>query len=118
MAMCSKGDEKERALKASIEAIEKIEAELKRKTQFFGRESIGYLDLALGWISYWLPVWEEVGSMKIVDQIQFPNTTTWMNNFLKHPVIKDKLPPRDKMIVYFEKRSKEIACLIAAARKG
>ncbi|GMP77485.1 hypothetical protein CsSME_00033751 [Camellia sinensis var. sinensis] len=118
MAMCSEGDEKERALKASIEAIEKIEAELKGKTQFFGGESIGYLDLALGWISYWLPVWEEVGSMKIVDQIQFPNTTAWMNNFLKHPVIKDKLPPRDKMIVYFKKRSKEIASLIAAARKG
>ncbi|CAL5416470.1 unnamed protein product [Camellia sinensis] len=117
MAMCSEGDEKERALKASIEAIEKIETELKGKTQFFGGESIGYLDLALGWISYWLPVWEEVGSMKIVDQIQFPNTTAWMNNFVNHPVIKNKLPPRDRMIVDFQKRRKEIASLIAA-RKG
>ncbi|CAL5399495.1 unnamed protein product [Camellia sinensis] len=35
MALCSEGEEKERALKASIEAIEKIEAELKGKTVFW-----------------------------------------------------------------------------------
>ena len=118
MAVWSQGDEKESYLKSSIEALEKIEGELKGKGKFFGGESIGYLDLALGWISYWLPVWEEEGSMKIVDPIQFPNTTAWMNNILNHPVIKDKLPPRDKMVVYFRRLFTEKSAQIASTKKG
>ncbi|CAK9160037.1 unnamed protein product [Ilex paraguariensis] len=98
--MCSQGDEKERAMKLSMEAIEKIEGELKGN-KFFAGEAIGYLDIALGWTTYLLPVWDEVGSMTIVDPSKFPATVAWMHNFLNHPVIKDKLPPREKMIVYF-----------------
>ena len=104
-AMCSRGEEKEKAAKLTVDVIEKIEGELKGK-QFFGGESIGYLDIALGWMSYWLPVWEEVGSMKIVDPLQFPALTSWIKNFLEHPVIKDNLPPRDRMIIYFLNRTK------------
>ncbi|XP_059632351.1 glutathione transferase GST 23-like [Cornus florida] len=125
IALCSDGEEKEKAVKLSIEALEKIEGELKLKeNKFFGGENIGYLDLAMGWIPHWLPVWEEVGAMKIVDPLKFPATISWMNNFLNHPVIKDSLPPRDKMIVYFQRRSKEseivarVVAHIAASRKG
>ncbi|KAI8560932.1 hypothetical protein RHMOL_Rhmol04G0294700 [Rhododendron molle] len=115
MALCSQGDEKEIALKQAMEAVEKIEEELKgKKSKFFGGESIGYLDLVLGWISYTLPVWEEVGCMKIVDPIQFPSTTAWMENFLNHPeIIKFKPPPRDKMVIYFQWISGEMAAQIA-----
>lgn len=108
IAMCSLGEEKEKAIKLTVEAMEKIEGELKGK-QFFGGENIGYLDIAMGWMSYWLPVWEEVGSMKIVNPLQFPATTSWMNKFLDHPVINENLPPRDKTIIYFQNRSTELA---------
>ncbi|KAL6958208.1 glutathione transferase [Sarracenia purpurea var. burkii] len=119
MALCTQGEEKERTLKSAIEALEKIEGELKRsENKYFGGECIGYLDLALGWISYLLPIWEEVGSMKIVDPTRFPAITAWMNNFLEHPVIKHTLPPRDAMLAYFQWRSKEIGSLLASGRKG
>ncbi|KAF9677727.1 hypothetical protein SADUNF_Sadunf08G0137500 [Salix dunnii] len=107
-SMCSLGEEKEKAAKLTVDAVEKIEEELKGK-RFFGGESIGYLDIAVGWMSYWLPIWEEVGSMKILDPLQFPALTSWMKNFLEHPVIKENLPPRDKMIIYFQKRSQELS---------
>lgn len=104
--MCSQGEEKQKALQQTIEAMEKIEGELEGKHQFFGGESIGYLDIILGWISYHLSVWEEVGSMQILDPVKFPATTAWINRFLEHPVIKDfTLPPREKMLVYFHQRS-------------
>jgi glutathione S-transferase len=113
------GEEKEGYLKQAIESLEKIEEVLiKGKSKFFGGENIGYLDIALGWISYWLPVWEEVGSLKIVDPILFPSITAWMENFRNHPVIKDKLPPRDETVVYFQRQKKEIGARMAAARKG
>ncbi|KDP40336.1 hypothetical protein JCGZ_02334 [Jatropha curcas] len=102
-ALCSLGDEKERAIKMTIEALEKLEGELEGK-QFFGGENIGYVDILAGWISYWLPVWEEVGSMKFIDALQFPSICSWMDRFLNHDVIKNNLPPREKMAVYFNSR--------------
>lgn len=112
-------EEKERYLKEAVESLEKIEEVLiKGKSKFFGGEKIGYLDIALGWISYWLPVWEEVGSMKIVDPILFPSTTAWMENFRNHPVIKAKLPSRDKTVPYFQWRKKVRGAILAAAKKG
>ncbi|XP_062167578.1 probable glutathione S-transferase [Alnus glutinosa] len=107
-AMCSLGEEKEKAVKLAIEAMEKIEEEIKGK-KFFGGESIGYLDIALGWISYWLPVWDEVGSMQIFDPRTFPAITSWTSNFLNHPIIKENIPPRDKMFLYFHGRSKALS---------
>ncbi|KAB1219250.1 Glutathione transferase GST 23 [Morella rubra] len=104
-ALCSLGDEKEKALKLAIEAAEKIEEEIKGK-KFFSGERIGYLDIAMGWIAHWLPVWEEVGSMQILDPVNFPATKAWMKEFLNLPVIKDNLPPTEKMLLYCHERSK------------
>ena len=92
----------------TIEAMEKIEGELKGIENFFGGENIGYLDIAMGWMAHWLPVWEEVGSMQILDPNKFPATVSWANRFISHPLIKANLPPRDKMMAYFHKRSQEL----------
>ncbi|KAK7359185.1 hypothetical protein VNO77_01134 [Canavalia gladiata] len=108
VAMCISGDEKENALKVAREAIEKIEEEIKGK-KFFGGDNIGYLDIALGWISYWLPIWEEVGSTQIIDPLKCSAITAWITNFLSHPAIKDTLPPRDKMLDYFHSRRKALS---------
>lgn len=107
-AMCSiEEKEKEEAVKLTKEALEHIEGELKgKKNKFFGGDEIGYVDIAIGWISYWLPVWEEVGSMSILDPINYPNIIAWISNFLNHPLIKHNLPPRDNMVAYFHGRRK------------
>ncbi|CAJ1938704.1 unnamed protein product [Sphenostylis stenocarpa] len=103
VAMATSGDEQERAVKEATEIMEKIEDEIKGK-EFFGGKNVGYLDIALGWIAHLIPVWEEVGSIQILDPSKFPAITSWMTNFLSHPVIQDTLPPRDKMLVYYHNR--------------
>ncbi|XP_052189095.1 probable glutathione S-transferase isoform X4 [Diospyros lotus] len=107
-AVYFKGDKREKALESTMEAVEEIEGQLKGKSKFFGGESIGYLDLALGWISYILSVWEDVGSIKFIDSTRFPATAAWMSEFVNHPVVKDSLPPRDKMIIYFDGARKKL----------
>ncbi|XP_054819788.1 probable glutathione S-transferase [Prosopis cineraria] len=102
-AMGSDGDNKENAAKLVREDMEKIEELIKGK-KFFGGENIGYLDIAFGWMSYWLPVWEQVGNMQILDPFKCPNLALWMSNFLNDPIVKDTLPPRDKMVLYFHDR--------------
>ncbi|MED6157337.1 hypothetical protein PIB30_022304 [Stylosanthes scabra] len=108
IAMVASRDDTEKALNVARESVEKIEQEIKGK-KFFGGDNIGYLDIALGWISYWIPIYEEVGSMQILDPLRFPAINTWMNNFLNHPVIKDRLPQRDDMVVYFRGRKKIVS---------
>ncbi|KAF3456503.1 hypothetical protein FNV43_RR01155 [Rhamnella rubrinervis] len=110
-AMCSEGEKKEEAVKSVRTAMEYIEGELNKegKKFFGGEDSIGYLDIAIGWISHWLPVWEEVGSMTILDPIKFPAITAWTANFTSHPVIKHSLPPHDKMLVSFHRLRKVLA---------
>ncbi|KAK7319614.1 hypothetical protein RJT34_04337 [Clitoria ternatea] len=116
LAMCTKEDVQENAVKAGREAMEKIEEEIKGK-KFFGGEKIGYLDIALGWISYWVPVWEEVGSMQIIDTFKHPSLSAWITNFLGHPVIKDTLPPRDKMLAYYHSRRRALSSILQAKFK-
>lgn len=107
-AMRSKGEEKEMAEKQIIEALEKIHEQLKGNKYFGGYEKIGYLDIAVGWISYWLPLWEEVGCMKILNPEELPAITGWITRFLDHPDIKYGIPSKDKMLEYFHHRSQVV----------
>ncbi|KAF8392192.1 hypothetical protein HHK36_022534 [Tetracentron sinense] len=104
----SHGEEQDKALKQTIEYLEIINGELKGK-KFFGGETIGYLDLVMGWIPHWLPVWEEVAGTEVLDPIKFPHLNAWMENIMNFPIIKDYLPPRDKMLVYFHGRRQLLA---------
>ncbi|CAJ2677347.1 unnamed protein product [Trifolium pratense] len=106
IALIKKGDGWEKVLKETREVMEKLEEEIKGK-KFFGGDNIGYLDLALGWITCWLPVWEEIGSLQVLDPLKCPNISSWKTNFLSHPMIKDNLPPRDEMIAYCHRRIQE-----------
>ena len=98
-------------MKLTIEAMEHIEGEMKGIDNFFGGESIGYLDIIMGWMAHWLPIFEEVGPIKILDPLRFPATIAWANRFLDHHVVKDNLPPRDKMIVYFHSRRQVLSSI-------
>ncbi|KAI3469775.1 hypothetical protein Pfo_026438 [Paulownia fortunei] len=114
LALCSEGEKQGRAVKVAIEALEKLEEMLKGKS-FFGGDTIGYLDLIIGFVSYMLPAWEEVASVKIFDPLKFPAIAVWTNNFLNHPVIKGEyLPSRAEMIRYFQWRRKELIPVYAS----
>ncbi|GKV19060.1 hypothetical protein SLEP1_g29359 [Rubroshorea leprosula] len=119
-ALCSEGEEKQTYIEQCKEALEKMEEEVFKGKQILGEDegsNIGYLDIAAGWITHWLPVYEEVGSIQILDPLQFPATAAWINRFLNHSVIKDNLPPRDKMPAYCHKRSQEFLNEKREARK-
>ncbi|KAG9136086.1 hypothetical protein Leryth_003712 [Lithospermum erythrorhizon] len=112
-ALCSRGERQEKAVRSTIEALEKLEQVLEGKI-FFGGDSIGYLDLVVGWISYFMPVWEELGSVKILDSPKLQALNEWMNRFLSHPMIKDDLPKKDQVYVYFDELSRRIAPLFGS----
>ncbi|KAF6141940.1 hypothetical protein GIB67_037908 [Kingdonia uniflora] len=69
---------------AGCYSLEYLEEQLKGNP-FFGGETIGYLDIAIGWVAHWLQVWEETESMNIRNPKKFRSINTWMKNFVETP---------------------------------
>ncbi|XP_058079277.1 glutathione transferase GST 23-like isoform X2 [Magnolia sinica] len=109
-ALFSRGKEQEQAIESILEALKTLDAELEGK-KFFGGETIGFVDIVAGWIPHWLPVLEEVSDMKLLDAHRFPSLDAWAKNINEVPVIKENLPPRDKMMTAYHGKMKNMVSL-------
>jgi len=65
---------------------------------FFGGESIGYIDIAIGSILGWLKASEVMGGVKLIDETKTPNIAKWADKFLAHEVVESAIPATDKLV--------------------
>ncbi|CAK9161162.1 unnamed protein product [Ilex paraguariensis] len=100
-ASTKQGKEQEEAIVQVEENLKYVEEELKGNV-FFGGETIGYLDLAFGWLANLVSVLEEVTGLSLTASGKFPLLSAWMQNFSDAPVIKECWPPRDKLIIRYQ----------------
>lgn len=96
-ACSAEGEEKDKAIEAALESLEHLEKQIEGK-KFFAGEQIGYLDLVVGWIPHWLNAMEEVGGMTLLGVERFPGLLEWGQNFIHTPLIKECIPPREKLV--------------------
>nr|GMD03390.1 probable glutathione S-transferase [Ipomoea batatas] len=102
------GEEHERAVKDSLEMLKTIEEEalalaLGGGKKFFGGDEIGMVDIAFGGIVHWLEAIEDVVGVKLLEPAEcFPKLHAWMMNFKESPLIKENLPDKSEMFVYFK----------------
>ncbi|PRQ56653.1 putative glutathione transferase [Rosa chinensis] len=99
-AFNSEGKEQEEGIVKAKENLKYLEEELKGK-KFFGGENIGFADIALGWLAEYENVFEEVASMKVIAEDEFPLLSEWKRTFADAPIIKENWPPRDKLVTKF-----------------
>ena len=69
---------------------------------FFGGEKIGYLDVAVGWMTLRLSAMEEVEGMNLLDSERFPSLKKWTQNFIEDPDILESSPLREVVVNYFQ----------------
>ncbi|CAK9144823.1 unnamed protein product [Ilex paraguariensis] len=100
-ASTKQGKEQEEAIVQVEENLKYVEEKLKGNV-FFGGETIGYLDLAFGWLANLVSVLEEVTGLSLTASGKFPLLSAWMQNFSDAPVIKECWPPRDKLIIKYQ----------------
>ena len=74
-----------------------LEKGLKDK-KYFGGETIGFVDIAASLIAHWLPAFEQVVGTETFTQDKFPKLYQWRLDFESHGVLKEILPPTDKLI--------------------
>ncbi|XP_057991073.1 probable glutathione S-transferase [Hevea brasiliensis] len=94
--LLKQGKEQEEAIVSTLENLKYLEEELKGK-KFFGGETIGLVDIALGWLAYHFNVVEEIIGVKLIEQQKFPLLVAWMQEFSNIPTIQESWPPRDKL---------------------
>ncbi|KAF9602989.1 hypothetical protein IFM89_033287, partial [Coptis chinensis] len=90
------GEAQENATKEAREILKTFEKGLKGK--FFGGETIGFVDVVTGWIAYWIGMIEEITGINIVDKETMPLLSEWFQNFLDVEIVKERLPPREKLL--------------------
>ncbi|KAK2969064.1 hypothetical protein RJ640_021103 [Escallonia rubra] len=88
------GEEQDKAAKV---ARENLESALEGKL-FFGGEAIGFADIAIGWMGIWTRIVEEIIDVKLIDEATMPLVSTWFQDFPDAPIIKERVPPRDKLL--------------------
>lgn len=95
--------ERKKAVEEACELFEFLENELKEK-RFFGGESIGMVDIVASFIGLWLDAFEEAWGSEFLTTKKFPKLSSWSHEFVSNTVIKESLPPRDKLVTYFQNR--------------
>jgi glutathione S-transferase len=103
------GEEKgcEKAVEEASEVLKFLEKELKEK-RFFGGESIGMVDIAANIIGGWLGACEEATGVEFFTREKFPKLSNWIDEFVSNSVIKENLPPRDKLVPFLRYRFESV----------
>ncbi|MCD7456668.1 hypothetical protein HAX54_032724 [Datura stramonium] len=111
-AFFSSGETKAEGVESVAEGLHLLEGQIIGK-KFFGGETLGYLDIVAGWISYWFQYVEEVGEFKAMDSRKYPCLHAWINNFIQVPVVQESLPKPDAVKAVF-RGFKDAAALTGA----
>ena len=70
---------------------------------FFGGDSVGYLDLALGCSLPWFGALRAMFGVEVIDVAQAPLLAAWAERFAETAVAKEVLPEPDQAVAYAKK---------------
>ncbi|XP_078433271.1 glutathione S-transferase U17-like [Wolffia australiana] len=65
--------------------------------KWFGGDSLGYLDIALGCFLAWIRVTEEIFGLTILDETKCPQLSAWAVRFCAEEAVKEVMPETDKL---------------------
>ncbi|XP_019161116.1 PREDICTED: probable glutathione S-transferase isoform X2 [Ipomoea nil] len=97
-------EESEKARDEVQGALNLLVDELNGKT-LFGGESVGLVDIAAIVVGYWIDVIQEAAGLEVLSREKHAKIYEWMEALMsKCSVIKENLPPRDKLLAYYQAR--------------
>ncbi|XP_015161598.1 glutathione S-transferase U17-like [Solanum tuberosum] len=66
--------------------------------KFFGRDKIGYMDVALGCFLSWMRVNEKMNNIILLDEAKIPGLYKWAEDFCDDSSVKDVIPKTNKLV--------------------
>ncbi|KAL2502972.1 Glutathione S-transferase U8 [Forsythia ovata] len=102
-ASWSTGEEQEKAKEEATELLKILEGTLSGK-KFFGGDSIGMVDIVANFIAHWFIILQEITGLELLTHEKFPKLGQWLDDYLSCSIIKETLPPKDKLTASFQAR--------------
>ncbi|CAK9149020.1 unnamed protein product [Ilex paraguariensis] len=93
------GEDKEKSAKEARENLKILESGLQGKC-FFGGETLGFVDIAAGWIAYWARMIEDIVDVMLIDEENISLLNAWFQDVLEVYIIKECVLPSDKLLMH------------------
>jgi glutathione S-transferase len=120
--LASIGEEKESTVHGVHENLALLEAELCdgafKGHRFIGGDEVGILDVVMGCGSYWLSVFEEFISVRLVDADVFPLYHAWLRDFETLDEVHETIPAVDRLLKYGRGMHHMLVGLVGAGVAG
>jgi glutathione S-transferase len=92
------GEEREKAIEEYLQLLKMLENELKE--DFFGGETLGYVDIAAMTIPFWFTLVQEVGGVEPLTEEKFPILYKWICKLHDMDVVNECRPPKEKLLAH------------------
>uniref|UniRef100_A0A0D9XKR0 glutathione transferase n=1 Tax=Leersia perrieri TaxID=77586 RepID=A0A0D9XKR0_9ORYZ len=89
----------------ALQYLEEAFVSCSQGKQYFGGDSISYLDIAAGSHLAWIKAVEKISGIKLLDEARFPNLFAWADRFCAHPAVVDVMPDPDKLVEFTVKHA-------------
>ncbi|CAO1947884.1 unnamed protein product [Urochloa humidicola] len=83
------------------EILEQGFMECSKGKAFFGGDTIGLADIALGSFLMWFKVVGEVSGYKLLDEAKFPGLAAWAARFLAVDVVREAMPEFERLLEHY-----------------
>ncbi|CAL9148819.1 unnamed protein product [Musa hybrid cultivar] len=85
---------------AGLKLLEEAFEKLSKGKAFFGGDTIGYVDIALGSYLGWAKVIEQMTGLKLFDEEKTPLLAVWAERFCTHEAVKEVMPETEKLMEF------------------
>ncbi|XP_008780075.2 glutathione S-transferase U17-like [Phoenix dactylifera] len=85
---------------AGLQLLEEAFEKCSKGKDFFGGESVGYLDIAFGCYWGWLKAGEKMAGIKLLDEEKTPLLMGWAERFCSADAVKELMPEVDQLVEF------------------
>ncbi|CAL9159605.1 unnamed protein product [Musa hybrid cultivar] len=83
-----------------LQLLEEAFAECSHGKDYFGGDTIGFVDIALGSCLRWMKTVEEIKNVRLLDEKKVPLLVDWAERFLQDKAVKEVTPEIDEFRQY------------------
>ncbi|KAJ0616643.1 putative glutathione transferase [Helianthus annuus] len=94
-------DQKENAAKETRGILKTLESCLNPNKPFNGGQNLSFMDIAIVWVGYYAQMLEKMLDVILLDDENTPLLNMWFRYVLDLQVIKECLPPFDKLVAHY-----------------
>ncbi|KAI0499938.1 hypothetical protein KFK09_018146 [Dendrobium nobile] len=85
---------------SALQQLEKAFVDCSKGKSFFGGDSIGFIDIALGSLLGWLEASKIIAGINVLDETKTPRLVEWAERFCSAEAVKEVLPEAEELVEF------------------